>query len=105
MHTNTFIHNILQKYIFSQPSKDHADTSETYIDCHNVNDPTPPPPHIPDSCNVSSGDNSVRDSMHLVSQAIDTWARLYNMENLSKKVVFQQALSIMAAMNELLFED
>ena len=42
--------------------------------------------------------------MQLISQALDQWAVEYKMENLPKKIVFQQALSIMTAMDEIYFK-
>jgi hypothetical protein len=44
-----------------------------------------------------------QDLMRLVGGAIDEWAKLYGMDNLPKKIIFQQALTILNAMNKLLF--
>lgn len=46
----------------------------------------------------------VCDLMRLVGAAIDEWANLYGMNNLPKKIIFQQALTILNAMNTLLFK-
>lgn len=39
--------------------------------------------------------NMTQDLMILIVQAIETWAKRYNMENLPKDIVFQQALTAM----------
>jgi len=49
-------------------------------------------------------DQMTQDLMRLVGSAIDEWARLYGMENLPKKIIFQQALTILNAMNKLFFK-
>ena len=45
-----------------------------------------------------------QDLMRLVGSAIEEWARLYGMENLTKKIIFQQALTILNSMNKLFFK-
>ena len=45
-----------------------------------------------------------QDLMRLVGSAIEEWARLYGMENLPKKIIFQQALTILNSMNKLFFK-
>lgn len=49
-------------------------------------------------------DKMTQDLMRLVGAAIDEWAELYGMKNLPKKIIFQQALTILNAMNTLLFK-
>lgn len=51
-----------------------------------------------------SDDKMAQDLMRLVGDAIDKWANLYGMNNLPKKIIFQQALTILNAMNTLLFK-
>lgn len=53
--------------------------------------------------NDLGGDEKAQDLMRLVGQAIDEWANLYGMNNLPKKIIFQQALAILNAMNKLFF--
>ena len=48
--------------------------------------------------------NISQDLMSLVGKAIDEWAKLYHMENLPQKIVFQQALTILNAIDELFFD-
>lgn len=49
-------------------------------------------------------DKMTQDLMRLVGAAIDEWAELYGMKNLPKKIIFQQALTILNAMNTLLLK-
>ena len=46
-----------------------------------------------------------KDLMIMVGSTIEQWAQKYNMENLPKKIVFNQALAIMNAMEEIIFID
>lgn len=50
--------------------------------------------------NKFSGDMT-QDLMRLIGTAIEDWSKIYNLENLPKKIVFQQALSAMNAMNKI----
>ena len=52
----------------------------------------------------AESDKMTQDLMRLVGAAIDEWANLYGMNNLPKKIIFQQALTILNAMNTLLFK-
>lgn len=52
----------------------------------------------------AESDKMTQDLMILVGAAIDEWANLYGMNNLPKKIIFQQALTILNAMNTLLFK-
>lgn len=52
----------------------------------------------------AANDEMAQDLMRLVGDAIDEWANLYGMNNLPKKIIFQQALTILNAMNKLLFK-
>ena len=52
----------------------------------------------------TASDKITQDLMRLVGAAIDEWANLYGMNNLPKKIIFQQALTILNAMNTLLFK-
>lgn len=53
------------------------------------------------TANESSGDMT-QDLMRLIGSAIEQWSNMYHLENLPKKIVFQQALSAMNAMNKIL---
>ncbi|HBD41212.1 MAG TPA: hypothetical protein DC035_06015 [Lachnospiraceae bacterium] len=52
----------------------------------------------------AESDKMAQDLMRLVGAAIDEWAELYGMKNLPKKIIFQQALTILNAMDILLFK-
>ena len=52
----------------------------------------------------TSDDKMAQDLMRLVGSAIDEWANLYGMNNLPKKIIFQQALAILNAMDTLFFK-
>ena len=52
----------------------------------------------------AESDKMTQDLMRLVGAAIDEWANLYGMNNLPKKIIFQQALTILNAMNTFLFK-
>lgn len=52
------------------------------------------------TANEFSGDMA-QDLMRLIGTAIEDWSNMYNLENLPKKIVFQQALSAMNAMNKI----
>lgn len=53
------------------------------------------------TANEFSGDMT-QDLMRLIGTAIEDWSKMYNLENLPKKIVFQQALSAMNAMNKII---
>lgn len=57
-----------------------------------------------EASNETMQDQMTQDLMRLVGSAIEEWARLYGMENLPKKIIFQQALTILNSMNKLLFK-
>lgn len=61
--------------------------------------------HASSSSTSTEKRNISQDLMSLVGKAIDEWARLYHMENLPQKIVFQQALTILNAMDELFFDE
>lgn len=48
-------------------------------------------------------DIMAQDLMRLVGSAIEEWAKIYEMDKLPKKIVFQQALTILNAMNKLFY--
>ena len=52
----------------------------------------------------TSDDKMAQDLMRLVGSAIDEWANLYGMNNLPKKIIFQQALAILNAMETVFFQ-
>lgn len=60
--------------------------------------------HASSSSTSTEEHNISQDLMSLVGKAIDEWAKLYHMENLPRKIVFQQALTILNAMDELFFD-
>lgn len=47
----------------------------------------------------------VEDLIALVGQAIDEWAGIHHLENLPPKIIFQQALSILNAIDKIIFID
>lgn len=47
-----------------------------------------------------TGDKA-RDLMILVGKAIDCWAKMYDLEDLPKHIIFKQALGIMNAWNNI----
>lgn len=51
-----------------------------------------------------SGNNMANDLMILISEALDKWVELYELDNIPKRMVFQQALSIMNSLNNV-YED
>ena len=57
-----------------------------------------------EASNETMQDQMTQDLMRLVGSAIEEWARLYGMENLPKKIIFQQALTILNSMNKLFFK-
>ena len=46
-----------------------------------------------------------KDLMMLVGDAIEQWSKKYNMENLPKKIVFKQALTILNGIDQIWFYD
>ncbi len=52
-----------------------------------------------------SEEGMTQDLMRLVGNAIEEWAKIYQMDNLPKKIIFQQALTILNAMNKLFYGD
>lgn len=45
--------------------------------------------------------NQADDLMRLIGMAIDLWISRYHMEHIPRKLIFQQALSMMNAMNSM----
>ena len=45
--------------------------------------------------------NQADDLMRLIAMAIDLWVSRYHMEHVPRKLIFQQALSMMNAMNSI----
>lgn len=48
-------------------------------------------------------DDMTMDLMKMVGGAIEQWSKKYHMENLPKKIIFKQALTIMNGMEQLWF--
>lgn len=54
--------------------------------------------------NAFDYDDSAKDLMYMVGNSIEEWAKKYGMENLPKKVIFRQALSIMNSIQKIWFD-
>lgn len=87
------------KKIFFQHQKEKNDKMEKFEDNADERTSNVPAEMIPGTDNKMA-----QDLMRLVSDAIDEWANLYEMNNLPKKIIFQQALTILNAVNALLFK-
>lgn len=58
------------------------------------------------SSQINLYDNDIaKDLMYMVGISIEEWAKKYNMENMPKKIVFQQALSIMNSIGKIWFDE
>lgn len=51
---------------------------------------------------TNKGDVSA-DLMRLIGKALDEWAEMYHMQNLPKRIIFQQALSILNTVDAIIF--
>ncbi len=75
--------------IISKPS-DNTDVKEEYHDA---------------DMHIIEENDMTKDLMMLVGDAIEQWSKKYNMENLPKKIVFKQALTILNGIDQIWFYD
>lgn len=54
---------------------------------------------------ISETDDMSKDLMVMVGNAIEQWSRKYHMENVPKKILFKQALTIMNGLEQLWFSE
>lgn len=50
-------------------------------------------------------DDKMKRLMELISKAMDDWAKEYNLENMPKMIIFQQALDAMRAIESVLTKE
>lgn len=77
--------------LITSETSDNIDVKEVYHD----NDM-----HI-----IKEENDMTKDLMMLVGDAIEQWSKKYNMENLPKKIVFKQALTILNGIDQIWFYD
>ena len=86
------------------PAKPTASVCMVEYNSGTVGDGAIAHPQTMDYTTPTLDNDCAKGLMQLISQALDQWAVEYKMENLPKKIVFQQALSIMTAMDEIYFK-
>lgn len=54
---------------------------------------------------ITEKDDMSKDLMVMVGNAIEQWSKKYHMENVPKKIIFKQALTIMNGLEQLWFSE
>lgn len=83
-------------------------STNTYTDSTRINGDSLNHEFTPNSTSQNNTafdyDDSAKDLMYMVGTSIEEWAKKYGMENLPKKVIFHQALSIMNSIEKIWFD-